>query len=392
MRILYSLAHPADTLASERAGHVVRASALLTALEAAGHEVVRVEAAASGESQVSVAVYRGVVKRLLPGRMARAVRDVGRLRHGRAHFRRLLKAYEDARPEVILETYSPMNRAGATLARRTGVPLVIDDLAPAWEDDVVYGVGIPWLANRVRRSMLQEARLVVAVNPALRDAFYEEGIPERKVVVVENGVSERFARAGDGATLRRELGFSPTDVVIAFVGSFQPFHRVELLVDAFAGLPPDTRGRLILVGDGVTLPDVRSRVARSDLQARVVVTGQIAYDRVADYVAAADAGVLPATEDYTNPMKIVEYLAAARPAIAPRQRAVADLVVDGDNGILFAPGDSDALRDALRSFVDDDHLRRRLQENAARSPAREQTWARSAARLAAALSALQDAQ
>ena len=155
MRILYSLAHPADTLASERAGHVVRASALLTALEAAGHEVVRVEAASSGESQVSVAVYRGVVKRLLPGRMARAVRDIGRVRHGRVHFRRLLKAYEDARSDVVLETYTPMNRAGATLSRRTGVPLVIDDLAPAWEDDVVYGVGIPWLANRVRRAMLQ---------------------------------------------------------------------------------------------------------------------------------------------------------------------------------------------------------------------------------------------
>ena len=102
--------------------------------------------------------------------------------------------------------------------------------------------------------MLRDARLVVAVNAALRDAFYEEGLPESKVVVVENGVSERFAEAGDGAELRRELGFAPTDVVIAFVGSFQPFHRVELLVDAFSGLPADTRGRLLLVGDGVTLP------------------------------------------------------------------------------------------------------------------------------------------
>ena len=180
--------------------------------------------------------------------------------------------------------------------------------------------------------------------------------------------------------------------MIAFVGSFQPFHRVELLVEAFAGLPPETPGRLLLVGDGVTLADVRARVAGASLQARVVIAGQVAYDRVASYVAAADAGVLPATEDYTNPMKIVEYLAAGRPAIAPRQRAVADLVVDGDNGILFAPGDVAGLRAALRSFIDDGKLRRRLQEHAARSPAREQTWTRSAAKLAAALSALQDAQ
>jgi glycosyltransferase involved in cell wall biosynthesis len=388
MRILYSLAHPADTLASERAGHVVRAAALLTALESLGHEVVRVEAASSSTSQISVAAYRGVVKRVLPGRVARALRDVGRLRHGRAHGRRLLRAFAQARPDVIVETYSPMNNSGASVSRRTGAPLVIDDLAPAWEDDVVYGVGIPRLAARVRRAMLREARLVVAVNPALRDAFYEEGLSEEKVVVVENGVSERFAQAGDGAELRRELGFAPTDVVIVFVGSFQPFHRVDLLVDAFAGLAPDTRGRLLLVGDGMTLPRVKARVSEAGLQDRVVIVGRISYDRVASYVAAADAGVLPATEDYTNPMKVVEYLAAARPAIAPRQRAVEDLVVDGSNGILFEPGDVVGLREALRTFVDGDDLRRRLRENAAQSPARDQTWHRAGAKLADALSAI----
>lgn len=391
MKILYSLAHPADTLASERAGHVVRASALLAALESLGHEVVRVEAASSSTSQVSVAVYRGVVKRLLPGRVARAVRDVGRLRHGRAHGRRLFRAFEESRPDVIVETYTPMNGGGAALSRRTGVPLVVDDLAPAWEDDVVYGVGIPRLAARVRRTMISQARLVVAVNAALRDAFYEEGLPESKVVVVENGVSDRFTNAGDGAAQRLELGFAPTDVVIAYVGSFQPFHRVELLVDAFSGLPADTRGRLLLVGDGVTLPQVKARVAATHLQERVTIVGQISYDRVASYVAAADAGVLPATEDYTNPMKVVEYLATARPVIAPRQRAVADLVVDGENGILFEPGDVSGLRDALRVFIDDDDVRRRLRERAARSSARDQTWQRAGEKLARALSGLQNA-
>jgi glycosyltransferase involved in cell wall biosynthesis len=391
MKILYSLAHPADTLASERAGHVVRASALLAALESLGHEVVRVEAALNSTSQVSVAVYRRVVKRLLPGRVARAVRDVGRLRHGRAHGRRLFRTFEDSRPDVILETYTPMNSGGAALSRRTGVPLVVDDLAPAWEDDVVYGVGIPRLAARVRRAMIGQARLVVAVNAALRDAFYEEGIPESKVVVVENGVSDRFPHAGDGAEQRLELGFAPTDVVIAYVGSFQPFHRVELLVDAFSGLPADTRGRLLLVGDGVTLPQVKARVTAAHLQERVTIVGQISYDRVASYVAAADAGVLPATEDYTNPMKVVEYLATARPVIAPRQRAVADLVVDGENGILFEPGDVGGLRDALRVFIDDDDVRRRLRERAARSSARDQTWQRAGEKLARALSGLQNA-
>jgi glycosyltransferase involved in cell wall biosynthesis len=115
------------------------------------------------------------------------------------------------------------------------------------------------------------------------------------------------------------------------------------------------------------------------------MVGQIPYELIASYVAAADCGVLPATEDYTNPMKVVEYLAAARPAIAPRQRAVEDLVIDGENGMLFEPGDVAGLRDALRAFIDDEAMRARLRAAAARSPVREQTWRRSATVLADAL-------
>lgn len=384
MKILYSLPHPADTLGSERAGHVVRANALLAELESMGHEVIRVEAADS-QAQLSVRAYREVVKRLLPPALALPLRDAGRYLHSRRYASQLLERAEQTRPDVLLETYTPMSVAGVRASAATGVPLVVDDLAPSWEDDEVYGVSLQRLSRRVRRQLLAGAGLVVAVNARLARAFREEGVPAASVVTVGNGISEAFFTAGEQrAATRHTLGLAAGDAVAVFVGSFQPFHRVDLLVDAFAAMPDRAGCRLLLVGDGTALDDARRQVRRLGLEESVTFTGQLAHSQVPAHVAAADVGVLPASAEYTNPMKILEYLAAGLPVVAPRQETVAEVVADGVTGVLFEPSNSRALAGALGSVLLDGELRQRLAVEAG-AQVRAQTWAAQAARLVDAL-------
>jgi glycosyltransferase involved in cell wall biosynthesis len=384
MRILYSLAHPSDTLESERAGHVVRARALLDALEQRGHEVVRVEAATAATSQVSVATYRNVLRRYFPQRVARAIRDVGRLQHSNAHRRRLSRAIRHTQPDVLLETYSPMNVSGAAIARRDQIPLVIDDFAPSWEDDEVYGRGIDWLSRWARRRLLEQASVVVAVNGFLRQSFRDEGLENDRIVVVQNGVSEEFLSVNAAPELRAKLGFRPSDVVFVFAGSFQPFHRVDLLIEAFSRVRSD-HARLLLVGDGNALADVRNQVTRLGLDDKVVIAGQVPHKDVASYLAASDAGVLPATEEYTNPMKVIEYLAVGCPVVAPQVRAIEGLVTDDRDALLFAPLDADSLSTALERFSSDAGLRERMTEHASQSPVRGHSWQEAGDALADAL-------
>lgn len=384
MKILYSLAHPSDTLASESGGHVVRARALLESLEQRGHEVTRVEAASAVGARVSVATYRNVLRRFVPQRAARALRDIGRVQHGRTHRRRLSRAIQQVKPDVLLETYSPMNVSGAEAAKRAGVPLVVDDLAPSWEDAEVYGRGIDGLSRWARRKLLNEASVVIAVNDILRQAFRDEGVARDRIAVVQNGVADEFLSVQSDPARRAELGFRKTDVVFVYAGSFQPFHRVDFLVEAFA-LVQSEHARLLLVGDGITLAGVREQVARHGLQDKVVIVGQVAHHEVASYLAASDVGVLPATEEYTNPMKVIEYLAAGRPVVAPQVRAVEGLVTADHDALLFTPFDAESLAKGLDRFASDDCLRRSLAAHARQSPVKDQSWQRAGDQLAEAL-------
>jgi glycosyltransferase involved in cell wall biosynthesis len=381
MRILYSLSHATDTLASERAGHLLRASALLAELSRQGHEVLRIEAAGTQGSAAAVGAYRGVVRRLLPRAAALKLRDAGRLVMARRSGRRLIAAARAFRPDVILETHTSFGLAGQMAAAATGAPLVLDDVAPPWEEAEQYGAGLAELAGAIYRRVIGEASLLVAVAEPIRRHLMQCGVSEQRIIDIENGIDPAlFHAAVDGRARRAELGLGGSDVAIVYVGSFQPFHRVPLLLESFARLR-DERLFLILVGEGRTQSECRAMVAALGIGDRVAFVGRVPYHDVPAFIAAADIAVQPATLDYGDSMKLREFMAVGRPVIAPRVPAIARHVDHERTGILFEADDPAALAAAIARLAADPPRRSRLGETAA-CLAANHSWALRAATLA----------
>jgi glycosyltransferase involved in cell wall biosynthesis len=174
--------------------------------------------------------------------------------------------------------------------------------------------------------------------------------------------------------------------VVVFVGSFLPWHRAEALVDALATAGIDRPWHLLLLGDGPRLPATLEAAARHGVAARVTSTGHLRPDAVGAHLRAADIAVLPATNAYGNPMKLVEYLAAGTAVVAPRQTTVTELCTHDRTAWLFTPDDPAALAAALRTVAHDDDLRRRLARTAT-AAAGALRWDRQAARLVAGMRA-----
>jgi glycosyltransferase involved in cell wall biosynthesis len=376
MRILYSLPHPAGRL-EDPDGHTVRAASLLRALEGLGHEVIRLEAGGGAMAQTAVNAYRGVVRRAIPRAVALRLRDAGRLAHGRRHGARLAELAEQTRPDVILETHIAFSLSGVLASRATGIPLVLDDVAPSWEEEMYYEVGLPRTIRRVHRRALSGARGLVAVSATMRRLLLEDGAPEEKLALVENGFdASAFSPGGDGAALRRRMGIPGDAVVIGYVGSFQPFHRVDMLVEAFAALAAARPVHLLLVGDGSSAEACRALAGRLGVGDRCTFAGAVANAMVPAHLRAADIAVLPATGDYCNPMKLYEYLALGMPIVAPDQEALREVVTDGVDARLFTRDDRHALVGALAELIDDHAYRGRLSEAAARGAGRHDWSAR----------------
>jgi glycosyltransferase involved in cell wall biosynthesis len=239
------------------------------------------------------------------------------------------------------------------------------------------------------RQVLASADRVIAVSPAIRSHLLQMAVDPRCVAVIHNGVDLDSFEGADGRAVRTRYGLDGATIV-GFSGSLKPWHGVDLLIEAVAGLPAQVR--LLIVGDGPQRAELE-RLARGHRQPEwAVFTGAVPHSQVPAHLAAMDIAVaayLPQESFYFSPLKVIEYLAAGLPVVASDQGDMRLLV--GEAGVLVPAGDTAALGAAIGGLSTDPQLRSRLAE-AARPLARDRDWTAVAARVEDVLGSLEIAR
>ncbi len=385
MKILYCLPHPAHRLDSKEAGHIVRANAILDGLRKEGHEIVAVQAADSATTQAAINAHRGLIKRFLPRTLALCFKDIARIIFSRRFAARVIETIRKERPDCILETHVALTVAGLRASKATNCPLVIDDLAPWWEEEIEYGVHFRRLTRRVYDQTTAQASLLIAVSSEIRQSLIDIGHSPEKIALVSNAIDESvLGTGGDGISVRRKFGIPEDAVVIVFTGSFQDYQRVDSLLAAYAELRTTRPVHLLLIGDGRNRSQVEALAREMGIAEKVTFTGHVPYNAVAEYTAAGDIAVIPATNDYGNPMKLYDYIALGKPVVAPDQSTITDIVTHGESALLFEKEKTGGLSAALTKLVEDTNLRESLGKRV-RDLAEEHTWQRRGQTLSKAL-------
>jgi glycosyltransferase involved in cell wall biosynthesis len=211
-----------------------------------------------------------------------------------------------------------------------------------------------------RNAALRSARHVFCPSAYLRQVALGWGLDPRRSSVLPNPAPE-IPNLLERAALRDELGLAGD--VLVFAGRLGPQKAVGALLDALVEVPAVT---LVVAGDGPERSRLELRTGELGLDGRVRFLGSVHRDTVLRLFRAADASVLPsAWENF--PHTVVEALAVGCPVIATAVGGVPEVVVDGENGLLVAPADAQALGAAIARFFADGDLRARLAGAAARS-------------------------
>jgi glycosyltransferase involved in cell wall biosynthesis len=277
-------------------------------------------------------------------------------------------AASDGAPALVYQRYGLWSCGPLEHARERGWPSVLEVNAPLPEEQARHRrLTDHESAVRLTQRAFRAADLVYAVSRPVAD-WVEQLCPGRQVPVVPNGV--------DPAAFPAPAGPRTAGDVLAFAGTFRPWHGVDLLVEAAGRMVRDTRDRgtrLLLVGDGPALPGAVERAVRLGVPVRA--TGAVTPDQVPGLLAGADVGVAPypAGEHYFSPLKVAEYLAAGLATVAADVAGLSDHVAHGREALLVPPGDLAALTTALRDVRDDPRLRERL-GRAGRQAARRMSW------------------
>jgi glycosyltransferase involved in cell wall biosynthesis len=187
----------------------------------------------------------------------------------------------------------------------------------------------------------------------------EEGIPEEKLVVMHNGIHpQQFdGPSADPLGLKRRLGDA---LVIGFVGFVRRWHRLDYVLHLMAGRLAGMNLKLLVVGDGPERPYLERTIDELGLEDRVVWTGTLNHDQVPQALAAMDIALQPAATEYASPLKLFEYMAARKAIVAPALPNIEEIITNEKQGLLFEPGNLEAMGEALVRLARDRRLRLRL--------------------------------
>jgi glycosyltransferase involved in cell wall biosynthesis len=263
-------------------------------------------------------------------------------------------------PVYVWQHHDLFQRAGIRLARRLDVPLLLFVHAPQVWEARQWGVGRPgWgrLVERLgERPQFRSADIVACVSEEVAAAAVDLGADPRRVMIAPcTADGDRFDTV---SSRRADLGLRD-DVIVGWIGTFRPFHNVDLLIRAVAeSRRACPRLALLLVGDGPTRSACETLARELDVPSTFI--GTVVQDDVPALLKTFDIAAIPSGSDggfHYSPLKLKEYLAAGRATVVPSVGEMARLLVDRRDTVLYQPGAEGGLRDAISELARNEPLR-----------------------------------
>ena len=303
-----------------------------------------------------------------------------------AYAKSLLSFVQKEKPAVLHAASNHMNGLVANcVARALGIKSVYEvrglweitriSRQPEWKDTDYYNLMV-----KLETQAAMDADIVLTLTEALKEEMVSRGVPPEKIHILPNGVtSDRFVPRTRDAILEKRLGFKDK-VVIGYVGSVVAYEGLELLIEAIAIL--HRRGiskmAVLIVGDGAVLKEIQMLVKERGLEDYFVFTGRVPHEEVEKYYSLIDITPFPRKGqpvcEMVSPLKPFEAMAMEKAVLSSNVAALAEIVKDGYNGLLFEKDNAKDLADKLAILIGDDVLRHKLGKRSREWVVKERDW------------------
>ncbi|GJL95192.1 MAG: glycosyl transferase family 1 [Hyphococcus sp.] len=370
MKILYShRTRSAD-------GQYVHIRELTNALSARGHELVMDGPGGAAQHEKRMDAGGGETRNFIP----KALYESAEVAYSLPAYWRLNSLYKKTAPAILYQRYNLFYYSGAWLKRSTGIPLVLEVNAPLARERAKHGgLALKSFAKNCEREIWRAADIVLPVTNVLADDVRATGVPDEKIQVIQNGVSEDFLQERTGSEIREQYGLQ-NKLVLGFTGFVRDWHRVDRVIDFIANCDRDDV-HFLLVGDGTARTSLEELARVKGVSDKVTITGAVQREDMPGHVAAFDIALQPAVTDYASPLKLFEYMALGKAIVAPAGANIKEVLTDGDDALLFKDDDASFMK-SLSVLVENKELRNKLSIRARESLLKQDlTWDANARRV-----------
>lgn len=269
---------------------------------------------------------------------------------------RLYHTLRRIRPDIIHTHHNLSGSLGRLIARCLGVPVVVHTVHTLQSAYRLAGL----LFSTATWGL---ADMIVCNSHNTLRSFYpwqKQLFPRVKTAVIYNGVDiagiEAYRQESDLA--RREIGLCRDDFLIMNIGRCVWQKDQEILVRAVPAIVREISGaKIVIVGSGPLLPDLRELSASLKVFDKIIFTGLLPRDRVYKLLHSCDVfAMVSVCEGFCN--AVVEAFAAEKPVVFTDASALPE--VAGPAGVKVPVSDPAALAEAIIKLAGDPDKRRSL--------------------------------
>ncbi len=204
------------------------------------------------------------------------------------------------------------------------------------------------------------ADIIIAGSESIKKHILKRGVASKKVVTIRPAV--------DITTFDPASETQGQPGTILYLGSLQPWQGIIPLLNILTELPRNMRVRLLILSpeDDPNISEVKGKIQILGLSKTVEFISPVEFEDLAEIVSQASVCVAPMSNHERNrraasiPHKVLVYMASRRPIVASGQPAIDEILEHNHTALLYAPGHSDGLLEALKRLLLDRELASRL--------------------------------
>ncbi|MBE9129823.1 MULTISPECIES: glycosyltransferase family 4 protein [unclassified Coleofasciculus] len=244
---------------------------------------------------------------------------------------------------------------------------------------------IPRIANtrlEVEKTVLETAERIVATSPQEQEHMRSLVSSKGNIDIIPCGTDIRRFGAINCLEARQQLGLSPDDKIVFYVGRFDKRKGIETLVRAVgrSQLRGNANLKLVIGGgsrpgesDGMERDRIEGIVAELGMTDFTIFPGRISDELLPAYYTAADICVVPS---HYEPFGLVaiEAMACGTPVVASDVGGLQFTVVSEETGLLAPPKDEVAFAEAIDRILSNPDWRNQLSQGARNRVEEKFSW------------------
>lgn len=213
-----------------------------------------------------------------------------------------------------------------------------------------------WFPRQLIRWAINKSNAIISVCNFLSFEIEKLDVNQPINIVLRNGVDLETFAPRNRKTMRKLLGLCGFTIIS--VGNFIEGKGHHLVIEALKFMPDVT---LILVGDGPMEKKLQFLVKKYGLNNRVIFSGILTQNKLAEYYSAADCLVLASSrEGWAN--VLLEAMACGTPVVATKVSGTPEIILNSTAGYLIdsrsAKGISSGIAKLRSCYPDRDEVRK----------------------------------